>query len=565
MDIQSAPQASPHYISNDNSRLLRSLHEFVCAGGGMMLVSGPHGSGKSELLEQFVQNAGQSWQICRTSAMANPDGAVLLARIARCFDVRLMDASGKDPATQLSVRLASSQHSLIPVIVIDDAERLSDESLALLTRLLSHSQSVSRDPRIVLFGDSLLAERLAHASINLQRLELLPLDLFGISDYLRYRLQRSGHSGTFPFSMRQLRRIEKESGGWPGRIDSVAHEIITIEGPKGQHRHRVAITVLLVMMTLIVLYFFVTRDDYQPVISASQPAVASTVQQGDAAAEPQATTIYLAEANETDESPVVQSSAEAVNTTPFDESVIREGTAEPTQGSVSEQSEVPANVVYATGRVEGAEWIAKQPPAHYTLQVMVASTPGGIIDLAQRAGDTEGPKAVAGFRQDGRLLYLLLQGSYASRSTAEDAAAGVEAVYKVRPWIRRFDALPELFEVPSQPAVPPSTPGNSSDSAVAGAAWLWSRNPARYTIQLLSDGRKSTLHEYINAHRPAMPLAVVRVDRDGKAWYLLLAGEYGDATEAASAIAKLPATMRGATPWPRTFAAVQDEMVASKR
>lgn len=210
----------------------------------------------------------------------------------------------------------------------------------------------------------------------------------------------------------------------------------------------------------------------------------------------------------------------------------------------------------ARQEVQGIAWLKQQPSDHYTLQLMAAVSPAPLYTLAGRVAQTE-PVAVVASRRNGKQLHLLLQGSYATRHDAEHAAQQIGQQYGERPWIRRFSSLPELFEsgLPSKPEKRPLP-------AVQGAAWLWSRNPSHYTIQLMGDRRADRLRTFVAEQLPAEPLAIVRVVRKGEPWYLLLAGDYGSQQEALAAIAGLPERMSGRGPWPRRFAALQDQLVS---
>lgn len=563
MENRPPVQTIVQYINHDMVRLLQALHEFVIAGSSLMLVSGPHGSGKSHLLEQFVQGASPRYRICRTSATVNPDGTVLLARIARCFEFQFAETHGETPVTQLRDHLAHVGRAQIPVIVIDDAERLSDESLLWLSQLVS-SQPADSCPRIVLFGEQVVYQRLADAGFAAERLELLPLDVYSIGDYLRYLLKHSGHSGHFPFSPRQLRRIEKESGGWPGRIPSVAQEILSVEGAAGLRPWITTAMVMVLLLLVVAALYFVAANHEPPAnTQVTQQQLPSTTL---LAAEPatEATPVPEGrEALEQDEAPATPAAASTDAAQDAMLSPAAEEARPARQLELSRTNEALEGATVNSGPLKGVAWIKQQPRGNFTLQVVVASDPGAVINLGLGARGAAEPMAVAGFTQDGRQFHLLLYGSYATRGVAEGAAARVEALFRMRPWIRSFATLPALSEVAMQAA--PTAPSSVTPPSVVaeGAAWLWSRNPTGYTIQLLSDGHRSTLDNFIEHYHPAGPLAVVRVDRGGKAWYLLLTGEYKSAVEAAAAIAALPDEIRGGSPWSRQFSSVQDQMVTA--
>lgn len=213
--------------------------------------------------------------------------------------------------------------------------------------------------------------------------------------------------------------------------------------------------------------------------------------------------------------------------------------------------------------VRGLTWINQQPAGNYTLQLMVAVSSKSLLTFARKES-LSGPLAVAAFRRGDDVLHLLLQGSYTSRSEADSAVALFEKETGQQPWVRRFSSLPELFDSNSPPPRQPGT-ANKPPIKVVGAAWLWSRNPVRYTIQLMADRRADSLRTFIAEQRPEGPVAIVRVKRKGKPWYLLLVGDYASREEAVAAINALPQRASVSGPLPRRFASLQDQMVAGNR
>lgn len=209
--------------------------------------------------------------------------------------------------------------------------------------------------------------------------------------------------------------------------------------------------------------------------------------------------------------------------------------------------------------IKDLTWINQQPSSNYTLQLMVAATPKPLLAFTRKER-LSGPLAMAVFKRDGKILHLLVQGSYSSFSDAENAAVSVEQETGVKPWVRKFSSLPELFDGNSQP--PRQIEARKQALQVEGAAWLWSRNPTHYTIQWMGDRQIDSLRAVVAEHRPAAPVAIVRVIRKGKPWYLLLTGDYPSQEEAVSAINALPERMSLKGPWPRRFASLQDEMAA---
>jgi septal ring-binding cell division protein DamX len=229
--------------------------------------------------------------------------------------------------------------------------------------------------------------------------------------------------------------------------------------------------------------------------------------------------------------------------------------------SAKEPSELSATAVkqplQQRTSVGGVEWIGRQPATSYTLQLMAASSPVTLVQLIKERA-LSAPLAIAKSKDGEGALYLLFQGSYANRSDAQGEAAQIESTTGLRPWIRRFASLTAIRDASTDTFFQK----NRQSAAVTGAAWLWSRNPVHYTVQLMSDNQIETLRTFVARERPAGPLAIVRVNLKGKAWYLLLAGDHASEEKATQAILALPEEVSGAGPWPRSFASLQEQMAA---
>lgn len=89
----------------------------------------------------------------------------------------------------------------------------------------------------------------------------------------------------------------------------------------------------------------------------------------------------------------------------------------------------------------GAEWILRQPPGNYTLQLLAVTNPSGIERFVQRH-NLKGPLASYHRRRKGKDWYFLVQGSYPSRAAAMAAIRELPArVRKNGPWARELAAV----------------------------------------------------------------------------------------------------------------------------
>jgi DamX protein len=99
-----------------------------------------------------------------------------------------------------------------------------------------------------------------------------------------------------------------------------------------------------------------------------------------------------------------------------------------------------------------------------------------------------------------------------------------------------------------------AVPGPSEDPEIA---WLRSREPDRYTLQLLGSRERTAIDRFIERHELRPPYAVFERPLRDAPWYSLVVGDYADRASAVAARSGLPAALRGSDVWPRSFGSIQ--------
>lgn len=112
----------------------------------------------------------------------------------------------------------------------------------------------------------------------------------------------------------------------------------------------------------------------------------------------------------------------------------------------------------------------------------------------------------------------------------------------------------ETIVAPASPvAVEPAAP---APVQTPGAAWLDSRDPKRYTLQLVGGRERAAVEKFVREHRVPRPYAIFARELKGRPWYSLVAGDFADRDAAVAARARLPASLRARDAWPRTFGSI---------
>ncbi|HHJ14051.1 MAG TPA: hypothetical protein ENJ79_06690, partial [Gammaproteobacteria bacterium] len=216
-------EAAFFYAGNALSQRLDLLTHLIQFGESVVVVSGPAGSGKTALLEQFAANIGPKCTLCLLNGADFDQLAPHLAEaVAGPVDA---DPTG---LVEHWLRHADSTRQL--VLAIDDADRLDDEACSRLCELVHRPGR--EQLRVLLFGAGEIQERVRRAldglpePHNSQLLEIPRLDEEETASYLMYRLAVAGYSGESPFTPTEVRAICKAADGRPGAINTLARQAL---------------------------------------------------------------------------------------------------------------------------------------------------------------------------------------------------------------------------------------------------------------------------------------------------------------------------------------------------
>lgn len=524
------------------TKRLDQLQHLTQFGGMVLIVEGEFGSGKTTMLRQLIMRASNSWKLCHLQSTDIGTPVALIRQLALHFGLN----EAADPH-ELRVLLADyfqvlRQTSQVPVVIVDDADRVPSAVFNQLLNLGESPAETVRFLRVVLFGAPGLTGKFVEAiqcdgaSSLVHTLVLHPYDEARTDAYVMYRLALAGYSGESPFSAMEIRAIHKSAEGLPGRINNLAHQTLMEHVwaspgpgngvPKGGRRGKnghvlgrmswesrwLGVGLAAFLVASIVWWRGVHYH------SLEEPSDVNVVGHD-----------------------LLRSHAEVSrvdDNVPAEEQRLRQSLGEPritAEKSVASEERGGVEVGNVAAGKQPLTGPAKTPGFPVTLRSV--NVPTSEVDRPLATSVTVPEAESAG-----------------ARGAAEPALAQMANVPLLTAQADQ--------ESPSRNVEPVSTL-TSNDLKVHRETWLLSQPAEAFTLQLLGVSQKSSVNRFLREHDLSEPVAYFHTYRANKDWYSLVYGVFADRGAATAAIASLPEALREAGPWPRSFSSIQSDIRAS--
>ncbi|MEC4718487.1 AAA family ATPase [Noviherbaspirillum sp. CPCC 100848] len=216
------------FMSERHREALAHLLYGIDSGGGLVLLTGDIGTGKTTICRCFLEQVPAN---CNVAYIFNPKLSVaeLLQSICEEFHIPVAERerhSVKDYIDALNgYLLASHAEGRNNVLIIDEAQNLSPkvlEQLRLLTNLETNERKLLQ---IILIGQPELRAMLAQPELEqlaqrvIAHYHLTALSEEETASYIQHRLSTAGLASPSPFRQSMIRQIHRLTGGVPRRIN----------------------------------------------------------------------------------------------------------------------------------------------------------------------------------------------------------------------------------------------------------------------------------------------------------------------------------------------------------
>ncbi len=215
------------YLSKGHRKALSYLQYGVEEHAGFTLMTGEVGSGKTTLLRDIINKISGDVTLSMVFN-TSVDGTQLLTMINEDFGLRVEGRSKVELLSDLNdFLLAECGDGRQPIIIIDEAQNLSEEALEEI-RLLSNLEADNfKLVQIILVGQPELKEIIARPSLRQLRqrisisCHLSPLNREEMEEYIFHRLATVGNRDCVTFAEGVLDRLFDFSGGVPRLINVI--------------------------------------------------------------------------------------------------------------------------------------------------------------------------------------------------------------------------------------------------------------------------------------------------------------------------------------------------------
>ncbi len=243
MDKEPFPEAGRDEYYFSTPALTARLDELCGAvDRGNVLLLDEQASGKSTMLDSFVETACERWRIFRLQANGHMSAKEFVHELVTTFGLPPREPAAAELRDVDTLLELFSTRSVVAVIVIDDVHLLQSSALEQLLYLARRWERYS--VRFLICAEPGLVERLeslsegSHFPGAVTTLGMPRFNHEQVGDYLHMCLFRAGLVGDSPFDPIVIASVTEKARGLVGTIYPLARELLGEAGEKGSHPGR---------------------------------------------------------------------------------------------------------------------------------------------------------------------------------------------------------------------------------------------------------------------------------------------------------------------------------------
>jgi general secretion pathway protein A len=223
------------YLSETHREALASLEYGFLSNRGFTAMIAPPGMGKTTLLCRFLENArGAARTVFLFDIDAECEPREFVAYVLRDIGIIPAQTSSAMHEQLTDALVKENRAGRQFVVVIDEAQNLSDAVLERVRLLTNFETSQGKLMQVVLSGQPQLSDRLLKDSLVQLRqristiCRLKPFSAEETVAYIDYRLKLAGYDGEALFTEDALKSITEASGGIPRSINNLCFNALSL-------------------------------------------------------------------------------------------------------------------------------------------------------------------------------------------------------------------------------------------------------------------------------------------------------------------------------------------------
>lgn len=454
LTLHSAPfnstiEPNNFFSGSQSEHRLNLLLHLIRASNKIGLLVAANGLGKTTLLAQLKQRAGDELRICSIEGNAQQNSTIALKQCLIALGVDDNEVrSSDDHAETFRNRLEHLRKLQVrPVLLIDDANILSEELLSAISIWLSwQSDNEFLLQAVIVSPDDIKLAGLAQSRV--QTVDLPPMTEQELPDYLMYRLTSVGYQGDTLFTEKDLKHFYRLSSGNPALINQLAHQKLLGLEPNltksatvslsslGFSLRWVGLGILIISLILLLSY----QDKVNQWLAPASDNIELVEHDVIDISEPELVTVIV-DKDEVKDNELAQREELAALLSDIPEpKIVEQPTEQYVQTNTDPMGSKPEIIEPVTG-VHQQDWVMQQNGSHYTFQLMGSWQKQEVYDFIDKYALT-GDMAMFESMRNGRIWYALSYGVFENKQSALDASNKWPAPLNTLPsWLRRFDSV----------------------------------------------------------------------------------------------------------------------------
>ena len=447
--FSTAPNYRPEYFFStpELSQRLSLIRHLLQHSEQLLLLVAEKGSGKTYLLEQLRGQPDKQWHLFYIKGDSTLPEQSVLQQLLNSLSINTDGKNRDDLRNSLRSHLAALRYNgELPVLLVEDANMLPLDSLQLLIDMSMRGETQTRlrvllscEPQITsLFSTpefAIMQQTLIH-TVDIPQFSAEQANV-----YLDFRLKQGHYVGDLAFTEIQRHQFYQQSRGLPAGLNQAVLQhckpkIKAKTQTKPDKRKPVIVIVgFIILLALLNWLKGVWLPNSHPVIQELPTPISISPR-------------YIPDVT------LENSNIHAM--LPITDPVVEQNKIPSKKADISPETlpkksaDMSVDSLNSSGikGVQSTEWLSRQPPDFYSIQIIGAHEKNTLEKLLkQQKLDPRVPVAMFKTRRDQRIWYVLTYGIYKDADMAKQALQTLpQSLQNTGPWIRPLVDIHLLIE-----------------------------------------------------------------------------------------------------------------------